>query len=624
MLRIALASLIFWLGLSVQARCTEAAPYILVDQFGYLPSLEKRAVLRDPVQGFDAARSFSPGPRYAVVDTRTGRAVYEGKPVSWARGQVDPNSGDRVWWFDFTPVTKPGRYVVRDLEKRLDSDPFDISPDVYNDVLKIAFKNFYFQRAGFPKTQPFVLRGYEDAASHLRKGQDTEATLYSREGDRATARDLRGGWFDAGDYNQYTSWTANYVTALLAMYEENPSVWGDDFDIPESGNGVPDILDEAQWGLAWLARMQNRDGAMLSVLARDGSGSPPSKSTGSSRYGPPNTSATVTTAGAFAMAARVLNRPEYAQRAKRAWGWAEANPNVKFYNNDEARGTQGLAAGQQEVEADRLAKKRLIASVQMFGLTGESKFAKLTERLYAQVNPMHPDMTDGFEGNIGFALLRHAARANVNPRFVAKIKSDYTRAISQDNGWGAIERGLDPYGAPIKGYWWGSNGTKSRRGSTFTQAVLANTDQRPALKSLNTASHYLHYIHGVNPMGLVYISNMGGYGAERSVSELYHAWFPNGSKDFDSTKTSRYGPLPGYLVGGPNPSYERDACCPDSCGGYGAQMCKIPAMRPPEGQPPAKSYAEFNEGWPLNSWAVTENSLGYQIHYLRLLSKFAR
>ena len=116
---------------------------------------------------------------------------------------------------------------------------------------------------------------------------------------------------------------------------------------------------------------------------------------------------------------------------------------------------------------------------------------------------------------------------------------------------------------------------------------------------------------------------MSRYGAENSVNQFYHAWFKDGSK-WDEVGVSKYGPAPGFLVGGPNDSYARDDCCKTVCGGYGAKMCKIPDKSPPTGQPPAKSYADFNEGWPINSWEVTENSNSYQIAYIRLLSKFAR
>ena len=84
-----------------------------------------------------------------------------------------------------------------------------------------------------------------------------------------TERDVSGGWYDAGDYNKYTNWTAEYVVDLLRAYRERPEIWTDDYDIPESGNGVPDILDEVKWGLDWLVKMQDDDGSLLSIVGLD-------------------------------------------------------------------------------------------------------------------------------------------------------------------------------------------------------------------------------------------------------------------------------------------------------------------------------------------------------------------
>ena len=46
----------------------------------------------------------------------------------------------------------------------------------------------------------------------------------------ATERDVWGGWYDAGDPNKYTSWTAGYVESLLRAYAENPTIWTDDYN----------------------------------------------------------------------------------------------------------------------------------------------------------------------------------------------------------------------------------------------------------------------------------------------------------------------------------------------------------------------------------------------------------
>jgi len=231
---------------------------------------------------------------------------------------------------------------------------------------------------------------------------------------------------------------------------------------------------------------------------------------------------------------------------------------------------------------------------------------------------------DGGCGHRAFEMLYHARQQGVSTKFVARIRRDYEREVLGGyNAWPVVAGNDDPYGAYVDGYWWGSNSTKSRRGSVYTQAIKADIGTRPKTDYLNAAAGYIHYIHGVNPLGKAYLSNMSSYGAENSVTQFYHAWFKDGSK-WDEVGRSKYGPAPGFLVGGPNDSYERDECCKTTCGGYGAKMCKLPIKSPPAGQPPAKSYTDFNEGWPINSWSVTENSNSYQIAYIRLLSKFAR
>ena len=607
-------------------------PHIVIDQFGYLPDLEKRAVIRSPEIGYDAGQSFTPSARYAVIDAATGEVVFEGSPVPWNDGRVHEQSGDKVWWFDFSAVTTEGRYKVIDLENDLESFTFDIADDVYKPILKAAFKTLYYQRAGFEKRAPYALTGYADSASHLGAEQDPQTRLYSAKDDASTERDLRGGWYDAGDYNKYTSWTANYIRTLLHSYLENPIIWTDDFGIPESGNGVPDILDEVKWGLDWLERMQNEDGSMLSVMSLS-AGSPPSAADGPSYYGPANTSASYSSAGAFAMASDVYRRvpkyrkdaARYKSRALRAWNWAEANPNVIFKNNDAEQGSEGLAAGQQEVGPERLKKKILMSAIYMFRITGERKYARQVEALYDDLNPITPWAADGFEGDIAPTLLYLSRMRGVSSVFKSRIRRDYQNMLTGENGvMAAVTERAHAYGAPMKTYNWGSNSAKSRRGSVFTQGALAKMTGASAAELKNAGSHYLHYIHGVNPFGLVYLTNMERYGAEKSASELYHAWFKNGSADFDSTISSTYGPAPGFLVGGPNPWYERDECCQATCGGFGAKICKRPILTPPANQPPMKSYAEFNDGWPLNSWSVTENSNSYQVAYMRLLSKYVR
>jgi len=181
----------------------------------------------------------------------------------------------------------------------------------------------------------------------------------------------------------------------------------------------------------------------------------------------------------------------------------------------------------------------------------------------------------------------------------------------------------DPYLAHMKDYVWGSNSTKARQGLMYTDFIYYNLNASKNTTALEAAETYIHYLHGVNPLNMVYLSNMYQYGAENSVNEFYHSWFTNGSAKWDRVGTSTYGPAPGFLTGGPNPGYDWDGCCPGGCGSTtNNAWCTSESISPPKGQPNQKSYKDFNTSWPLNSWSVTENSCGYQLSYIRLLARF--
>ena len=137
---------------------------------------------------------------------------------------------------------------------------------VYREVLKRAVRTFFYQRVGQAKEAKWAGANWSDAASHVGPGQDHECRAFAAKSDASSAKDLWGGWYDAGDFNKYTNWTASYVVSLLHAYLENKAAWGDDYEIPESGNGIPDVLDEAKWGLDYLARLQNSDGSVLSIV----------------------------------------------------------------------------------------------------------------------------------------------------------------------------------------------------------------------------------------------------------------------------------------------------------------------------------------------------------------------
>ena len=603
----------------------------MVDQFGYLPTQQKIAVLRDPVEGYDAGDAYTPGSTLQVVNTANNAVVFTGTAVAWNGGATDTSSGDRAWSFDFSSVSAPGTYQVVDADRNARSARFTIGANVYRPVLVQAVRAFFYQRAGHAKAAQFAGAGWADGASHLGPLQDANARRYNAPNDASTERDLRGGWYDAGDFNKYTSWTAGYVVDLLHAYTENKAVWTDDFNIPESGNGVPDLLDEVKWGLDWLVRMQNSDGSVLSIVGM-GHASPPSSATGASVYGNASTSATLATAMAYAHGAKVfggLNTPAFnayaadlTQRAKKAWDWAAANPSVLFRNNDSANGSAGLGAGQQETDDGGRAQMKLVTAVYLYALTGDAAYRSYVDEHHTEAPMFASWWLSPFTSGVTRPLLYYASLPGATAATASAIRSRYAQLWERDDyaGWGAVKAQRDPYRAFINDYTWGSNGTKALAGGMFADEGLYGLGTHSATEIADAGAAYLHYLHGVNPQGKVYLSNMGAYGATNSVDQFFHSWFTDGSALWDSVKESKYGPAPGFLVGGPNPGqYDWDSRCPGI-----SPRCGSARPTPPYGQPAQKAYKDFNDGWPLNSWPITENSNGYQTAYIRLLARYVK
>ena len=187
-------------------------------------------------------------------------------------------------------------------------------------------------------------------------------------------------------------------------------------------------------------------------------------------------------------------------------------------------------------------------------------------------------------------------------------RADYT-------GWGQVDAQTDPYRAYLGSYTWASNAAKANAGSLFAEeSYYYGISRHTAEQDANAAIDYVHYLHGVNPLGKVYLSNMVSFGAENSVNRLWHNPFTEGTP-WNDAKTSQFGPAPGYLAGGPaGTQYNWADGCPNI-----SPQCGSAPLSPPYGQPSQKTYLDFNDGWPLQSWVVSEPSNGYQGAYIRLL-----
>jgi len=566
--------------------------HIHVDQIGYLPEATKVAVISDPQQGFNAGDHFVPGPQLEIRAAADGAIVCRGAPELFDRGRTDAVSGDRGWWFDFTAVRQPGRYYVFDPQLNRRSHVFRIAPDVYACVLRAAVRVFYYQREATDHRAPWTEAPWRDGPAFL---QDREARAIGAKDDPATARDLSGGWMDAGDTNKYPTFLREVIHPLLYAWRANPPAFSDDFNIPESGNGLPDLLDEVKWELDWLAKMQDADGGVfIKVGMTDWEATWPESTDRHPRYyGPKCSASTIVAAGVFAHAARIYGKfgpwqpyaAELRERAERAWRWYTTHP--RSYDCD----TGEIRSGNGNLDAANQDRAETVAAMHLWALTGTPAYHDAFREKAGAMRQLDETVWAYRDMEAIEMLFDYLAQPGADPAMRDRVSNAYTRSLRSPD-FMLQDGGNELYRAwmPAISYQWGSNRSRACHGNALLAGAEAGLggslhgDLRPCALDL------LHALHGVNPLDLVYLTNTGRCGAESSASRMYHEAYR--------------GELPpGYLVGGPNKYYEGS----------------LDWIRR---QPPAKAYAELNESGPIDSWELTEPAIYYQACYIRLLAPF--
>ncbi|MEM7245743.1 MAG: glycoside hydrolase family 9 protein [Acidobacteriota bacterium] len=617
---IGVALLLFVLPASVVRAGTPVGdPHLHVDQFGWRPIDTKVAVLSDPRVGFNAPSPYTPGADLQVRRVADDAVVFTGPVTQWRGGAVHGESGDAAWHFDFSAVTEPDEYYLHDVTNDVSSHVFRIAEDVYSPVLRAALRSLLYQRCGVEKHADHAGASWTDTACHLGPEQDLDCRPVFDPG--GAGLDLSGGWHDAGDYNKYVNFTDGAIHDLLAAWRENPDAFTDAADLPESGNGIPDVLDEARVELDWFLKMQRPDGSVIhKVSVTDWAiASPPSADTAPRRYSETTGSATVSACGAFAHAAtvfRMQGSPEaltYADDMERAalsaWGWLEANPGSfpSYYGNG------GYSSASAEDSDYHQRASRTCAAIYLYELTGETRFRDHVDATFRELHMMQWNFVYPFEPEFQDAALLYASLPGATPATATALRDTYAGSLYGGANLQHHADGDDPYRAWLQAdnYTWASNRTQAHSGLMYYLAVRYGLDPARDAEALDAARGYTHYLHGINPVGLVYLTNMGGHGAETSTTTLYHGWFADGT-DWDQVGTSLHGPPPGILPGGPNRYFAPDPS-------YGG-----PPLEPPQNQPVMKSYRDWNTSWPENSWEVTENQIAYQAAYIRLLAWSAR
>jgi hypothetical protein len=467
-------------------------------------------VLADPEAGWNASDDYAPGPELEVRKWSDGSVVHRGPVSIWNGGKVDDTAGDRGAWFDFSPLAESGLYYVFDAKNGVRSHPFEIADNVYRKVLITAFKSFYFNRANFEKKPPYSCVGercWSLGVDYVGAGQDKEARSVTDRDNPKTARDLSGGWWDAGDTDKYVTFANDAFHQLLTTYEESPNAFGDDFGIPESKNGIPDLIDEIVVELEWLKKMQPADlgGGALIKMGNVEYGDPvPDQSKFLRFYYPkPCSSATIVMAGQLAHAALVLQGfPRFkaeiqklATRAKNAWKHYNENPKSDACDD----GT--IKAGDADRSLAEQEQVAVVAAVYLFALTGDATYGDYVNAHYAVTRPFQEDRWSVYDQSQGDALLYYAKLPKADATAKAAIL-DRKRSQAATVEIYGFRPELDLYRAYMRtdSYHWGSNNARAAFGNTnwdlIQHGLVADADRA----SVETrVAGLLHSFHGVNP-----------------------------------------------------------------------------------------------------------------------------
>lgn len=492
------------------------APLIKVDNVGYEITEKKVAMITNA-----EADSFY------VIDKQSGDVIIEA-PIKGI-AEYDHISGDNIRPADFTGLSEPGEYYLRLNRGEEISNWFTVKNDPYSIPALTALRSFYIQRCGTRVTNSSWSRPY----CHMEK-----AVLYH---DTDRLIDSSGGWHDAGDYNKFTV-THNITLAyFLHQYLDHPDQYTDNqLNIPESGNGIPDILDEAKWGLLWLMKMQREDGALyhkVSIKAWSGEHLPQNETDRQYVFEVSSTG-TAGAAAVFALASRVFKEldqdfsDQLKERALRAWRFLNENrytfPLGGFVNPPDVTG--GEYGDNNDTD------ERMWASVEIYKITGDP----------ADLDYFHLNYNDFWNQSyyvISWKDLRNFSYYSyleldlgsdgVDP----KIQEELHRELIEYANTIVKQASENKYRYALKNdeFYWGSNSIGMGYAYDLIQAYKHTNN--PIYREV--ALDQLHYILGRNPLGISFVTGVGSH----AVSDPYH----------QLSKLQGVGiPVPGMLVGGAN------------------------------------------------------------------------
>ena len=490
-----------------------------------------------------------------IVDA-AGQTVLTATPsaaTSWAP------SGQNVQLVNFSDLKTPGTYSIKVGGQVLRSD-LKIADQTYEDITKASLKWYYYQRASMALEEQYAGKWKRDAGH-----TNPSVQLHSSTGASGTINSTKG-WYDAGDYGRYIVNSGITTYTLLSLYEHFPNYFNTlKWNIPAEGS-LPDLLAEIKYNLDWMLTMQAVDGGVYHKLTSLGFPGDvmPAKDIDPLYVIGKSTAATFDFAAVMAVASRVYKTFDatYAaqclEAAKKAYAWGLANPSQNFLANP-----AGVSTG--TYENDDPSDEKLFAGTELYISTGDASYKVAGTSQYVS-------WWGGMDGVATYGKATHAAEfgaeADEAKQKILKTADDFVSRAQ--TGFGVVMKASD--------FEWGSNAVAANQGVWLMHAYYLTGEK----SYYETAVKVLDYLLGKNPLDMSFLTGFG----TKSPKMPHHR---------PSTADGVAEPIPGMLVGGPQPGGEDIGTETWNCQDYRTGM-------------PATSYTDQRCSYATNEVAINWNA----------------
>jgi len=491
-------------------------PVIKVNQVVYSIRAERRYAYLGWWTGDLGKLDFSQFKQFSVVDEASGKNALDGAIV--LRKAADPISGEDVYEMDLAGLKQVGRYhiVVPGLGR---SYSFALGGEEAHQAYVTTMRGFLYQRCGCELSAE-VTDGYPRHACHtlnyedgrlvggvMEQYKDGKLVVQNQPREPGEAiREYHGGYHDAANYDlSYYHLAATSRT--LTAFEQFPGVFKDkELRLPESGNGVPDVLNEAAWNLKFYAENQQPDGGVPGGRGNDEDYSQKEwKQDGAKLFGdlppfgtfPPCSASSSTFAAVAAQYARLLKPFDAAKadaflaKARLAYDWAKAHTTTDW--------------DQKGISFGRMPYKRCLAwaAAELFTTTAEAKYNDDFVAMSNDSMTWEASWKDVDEMPFFWWPYAVCKQPGVNKQIQAQMIEKITKAA--DGAVHAVD--MFPYrmsrGRPEGG--WGNLVGGGYYGNTCLRAYFLTRQQ----KYLDAASLNADYQLGVNPLSRCFITGLG-------------------------------------------------------------------------------------------------------------------